>query len=374
MKLIPFNLPDFSKDEINQIKNLKKKNLLSESFYSIKCNNWIKDKINCKESFLVNSCTSALEMCALLLNIKPGDEIIMPSYTFVSTANAFVLRGGKPVFVDIEKYTLNINPIEIEKAITKKTKAIVIVHYAGVSCNMEKIKKISKRYNLYLIEDAAHAILSKYKNKYLGSFGDLATFSFHETKNLHCGSGGALVVNNKKFLEKAKILHNKGTNRDKFNKNLVKKYIWIDKGSAYAMSQINAAILYSQFKKSKRLYDKRIRLWRRYYSFFNKYKSSNIIQIPKIPKIAKHNGHIFYIIVKNNRDKFIRKLNRNKINAVFHYIPLHTSPGGKKFGKSLGNLKNTNFLSKRIIRLPLYPNLKVSKQKIIFEKIKKIFR
>lgn len=374
MKLIPFNSADFSQDEIDHIKNLKKKNLISQSYFSIKCNNWIKNKINCKESFLVNSCTSALEMCALLLNIKPGDEIIMPSYTFVSTANAFVLRGGKPVFVDIEKYTLNINPIEIEKAITKKTKAIVVVHYAGVSCNMEKIKKISKKYNLYLIEDAAHAILAKYKNTYLGSFGDLATFSFHETKNLHCGSGGALIVNNKKFLEKAKILYNKGTNRDRFNRNLVRKYTWIDKGSAYAMNQINAAILYSQFKKSKKIFNKRIRLWNRYYSFFNKFKNPYVIQIPKIPKIAEHNGHIFYIIVKNSRDKIIRKLNKNKINAVFHYIPLHTSPGGKKFGKSLGNLKITNFLSKRIIRLPLYSNLKVSEQKIIFEKIKKVFK
>ncbi len=373
MKIIPFNLPNFSQDEIYQIKNLKEKNLISESYYSNKCNNWIKNKINCKESFLVNSCTSALEMCALLLNIVPGDEIIMPSYTFVSTANAFVLRGGKPVFVDIEKYTLNINPVEIKKAITKKTKAIVVVHYAGVSCDMEKIKKISKKYNLYLIEDAAHAILAKYKNKYLGSFGDLATFSFHETKNLHCGSGGALIVNNKKFLEKAKILHNKGTNRDKFNKNLVKRYTWIDKGSAYAMSQINAAILYSQFKKSKRLLNERIKLWKRYHSFFNNFKNPNIIQIPTIPMTAEHNGHIFYIIVKKNRDKIIEKLNKNKINTVFHYIPLHTSPGGKKFGKSFGNLKNTNFLSKRLIRLPIYSNLKISDQKKIFFNIKKIF-
>ena len=374
MKNIPFNVADFTNKEIYQIKLLKKKNFLLQNYFSNKCNKWLKDKINCKESLLVNSCTSALEMCALLLNIKSKDEIIMPSYTFVSTANAFVLRGGKPVFVDIKHETLNIDPVEIEKEITKKTKAIVVVHYAGVSCDMEKIKKISKKYNLYLIEDAAHAILSKYKNKYLGSFGDLATFSFHETKNLHCGSGGALIINNKKFIERAKILHNKGTNRDKFNRSLVKKYTWVDKGSAYAMNQVNAAVLYSQFKKSKELYDKRIKLWKKYFLFFNNYKNPNIIKIPRVIKGIKHNAHIFYIIVKNNRDKIIKELNKNKINTVFHYIPLHSSPGGKKFGKTFGNLKNTNFLSKRIIRLPLYSSLKLSEQKIIFEKIKKVFK
>ena len=266
-----FNIAHFNNDALSNIKKLKFMNHYSGSgnaYFSKKCTDWLKKNIKCKEALLVQSCTAALEMCAILLNIKLGDEIIMPSYTFVSTANAFVLRGGKPVFVDIDSKTLNINPQDIEKAINKNTKVIVVVHYAGIACDMDAIMKIAKKNKLYVIEDAAQAILSTYKNKTLGSIGDLATLSFHETKNVHCGEGGALLVNNKKFIKRAKIIRDKGTNRDAFNKNLVKKYTWKDIGSSYSLSEIGAAFLYSQLMTAKTIIKKRLLIWNQYNEIF----------------------------------------------------------------------------------------------------------
>ena len=364
-KKIIFNIPKLAGSEFRNINKLSNfKHYSGNGYFTKKCSSWLVKNINCKEALMVHSCTAALEICAILLNIKAGDEIIMPSYTFVSTANAFTQRGGKVVFIDINKKTLNIDENLIEKSITKKTKAIVVVHYAGISCEMDKICKIAKKHKIILIEDAAQALLSKYNNKPLGSFGDLATISFHETKNIHCGEGGALIINNNKFIKRAKIIRDKGTNRDQFNKNLVKKYTWVDVGSSYALSEINCAFLYSQFEKAKKIIKKRMSLWKLYFSLFS--KNNQTFQLPFIPKGANHNAHIFFVILrKNNRNKTLKSLNQKKINAIFHYVPLHSSPFGKKYSKKVGQLSNTNFISQNLIRFPLHNEIKKNDIKYI---------
>ena len=314
-------------------------------------------------------------MCALLLDIKKDDEIVMPSYTFVSTANAFVLRGGKPVFVDISLDTCNIDPSKIEQAISKKTKAIVVVHYAGVSCDMDPILKIAKQHNLYVIEDAAQAILSSYKGVPLGSIGDLATISFHETKNIHCGEGGALIINNPKFIKRAKIIRDKGTNRDLFNQNMVKKYTWVDYGSSYGLSEINAAFLYGQLKQAKTITKKRLAIFKLYHKLLKDLEIKKLIVRPTIPTYAKANGHMYYILVKNNkRDKLIKYLQQKNINTVFHYSPLHSSPFVKK--KKIIKLKMhvTNFISSNLLRLPLHIFLKKNNIYKIYRKIEFFYK
>ena len=350
---------------LKNITVLKKYNHFSSNgIFTKQCGQWLKDNIKCKEALLVHSCTAALEMCAILLNIKKDDEVIMPSYTFVSTANAFVLRGGTPVFVDIDSETLNIYPNKIEKAITKKTKAIVAVHYAGISCDMDPILKIAKKYKLYVIEDAAQAILSSYKGRPLGSIGDLATLSFHDSKNIHCGEGGALLINNKKFIKRAKIIRDKGTNRDDFNNNIVKKYTWIDLGSSYGLSEINAAFLYSQLKQAQKITTKRLAIFKLYNKLLENLEIKKIIKRPKIPTYAKYNGHMYYILVKNNkRDKLIKYLKQKKINTVFHYIPLHSSTFGKLKTTTKSTMHNTNRISNTLLRLPMH--LMLNKKNII---------
>jgi dTDP-4-amino-4,6-dideoxygalactose transaminase len=302
-------------------------------------------------------------MCAILLKIKKEDEVIMPSYTFVSTANAFVMGGGRPVFVDVDPATCNIDPSNIEQAITKKTKAIVVVHYAGVSCDMDPIVAIAKKYKLYIIEDAAQAILSSYKGRPLGSIGDLATISFHETKNIHCGEGGALIINNPKFIKRAKIIRDKGTNRDLFNQNMVKKYTWIDYGSSYGLSEINAAFLYEQLKQAKKITKKRLAIFKLYHKLLEELEIKKLIIRPTIPTYAKANGHMYYILVKNNkRDKLIKHLQQKKINTVFHYIPLHSSPFGKLNATIKSTIHNTNIISNTLLRLPMH--LRLNKKNI----------
>lgn len=364
-KILSFNLPKTVGNELKNIKRLNSLNQFSSNgFFTKKCEQWLIKNINCKEALLVHSCTAALEMCALLLNIKKDDEIIMPSYTFVSTANAFVLRGGTPVFVDIDPNTCNIDSNKIEEAITKKTKAIVVVHYAGISCDMDPILKIAKKYKLYVIEDAAHAILSSYKGKPLGSIGDLATLSFHESKNIHCGEGGALLINNKKFIKRAKIIRDKGTNRDDFNNNIVEKYTWLDCGSSYGLSEINAAFLYSQLKQAKKIIRKRLAVFNYYHKLLEKLEIKKIIKRPTIPKNARSNGHMYYILVKKNkRHKLIKYLQHNKINTVFHYIPLHSSPFGKLKTTTKSSMHNTNVIANILLRFPMYA--KLSKKDII---------
>ncbi len=363
--MITFNVPKIigsvSKD-FDKLKN--QKHFSSNGLYTKKCRSWLIKNLKCKDAHLVHSCTAALEMCALLLNIKPGDEVIMPSFTFVSTANAFALRGAKISFVDINPNTLNIEPNLIEKNITKKTKAIVIVHYAGVSCDMDKILKISKKYKICLIEDAAQSILSKFKNKALGSLGDLATFSFHETKNIHCGEGGALIINNQKFIRQAYIIRDKGTNRNEFNKKFIKKYSWVGIGSSYGLSEINSFFLYNQLKNSKIITDKRLRIWKLYKKYFRKFEIDGKILTQTIPSYSKINGHSFFIIVKKSiRNKIIKYLQNNKVMALFHYVPLHNSPYGKKITKSKNKLKVTDLKASSIIRMPLH--LDVTKNDII---------
>ena len=313
--MIPFNQPKYF-GKISSIKKLSR--FSSKGLYTKKCEKWLISNIKCKDAILVNSCTSALEMSALLLDIKHNDEIIMPSFTFVSTANAFVLRGGKPVFVDIDKKTCNIDPSKIEKAITKKTKAIVVVHYAGISCEMDTIIKIAKKHKLYIIEDAAQAIMSTYKGRPLGSIGDLATLSFHETKNIHCGEGGALLINNTKFINRAKIIRDKGTNRDSFDQKIVKKYTWVDYGSSYGLSEINATFLHAQLSQAKKIIRKRLSLFDHYHKLLKKLEIKKLIKRPYVPNHCNLNGHIFYIIIKKNkRDSLIKFLQKKKNKCSF---------------------------------------------------------
>jgi dTDP-4-amino-4,6-dideoxygalactose transaminase len=357
MKKILFN--STSAIGLKNISALKKYNHFSSNgIFTKQCEQWLRNNIKCKEVLLVHSCTAALEMCAILLNIKKEDEVIMPSYTFVSTANAFVMRGGRPVFVDVDPATCNIDPSKIERAITKKTKAIVVVHYAGVSCDMDPIVAIAKKYKLYIIEDAAQAILSSYNGRPLGSIGDLATISFHETKNIHCGEGGALIINNPKFVKRAKIIRDKGTNRDLFNQNMVKKYTWVDYGSSYGLCEINAAFLYGQLKQAKKITRKRIAIFKLYHKLLENLETKKLITRPTIPTYAKANGHMYYILVKNNkRDKLINYLKQKKINTVFHYIPLHSSPFGKLKTTTKSTMHNTNRISNTLLRLPMHSKL-----------------
>ena len=364
LNLIPFNKPYISGKEHDYIrKAVALGQLAGDGFFTKKCSDWIESTTNCTKALITHSCTAALEISAILANIQPGDEVIMPSYTFVSSANAFVLRGGVPVFVDIKKDTLNIDPELISKAITPKTKAILVVHYAGVSCEMEKIIDIAKENNLLIIEDAAQGVLSKYKNNYLGSIGDIGCYSFHETKNIISGEGGAILINNEQFIERAEIIRQKGTNRTKFNDGLIDKYSWLDIGSSYLSGELISAFLLSQLECADFITNKRLELWNKYYFVFSKLAEEGLCQIPSIPKAVDHNGHIFYLILKNkrHRNEFIRKMNTKKINCVFHYIPLHSSPAGQKYGRISGELKNTVMVSDGLVRLPLWINLEVDK-------------
>ena len=375
MNNILFNNPITNISLFHDFRKLKKYNHFSSNgIFTKQCEQWLRDNIKCKEALLVHSCTAALEMCAILLNIKKDDEVIMPSYTFVSTANAFVMRGGRPIFVDIDPATCNIDSSKIEQAITKKAKAIVVVHYAGVSCNMDPIVAIAKKYKLYIIEDAAQAILSSYKGRPLGSIGDLATISFHETKNVHCGEGGALIINNPKFIKRAKIIRDKGTNRDLFNQNIVKKYTWVDYGSSYGLSEINAAFLYQQLKQAKKNKEKRLAIFKLYHKLLENLEIKKLITRPTIPSYAKTNGHMYYILVKNNkRDKLIKYLQQKKTNTVFHYIPLHSSPFGKLKAATKSTMHNTNRISNTLLRLPMHLQLDSDKIFRIYKQISSFY-
>lgn len=371
--MIPFNKPYLIGKELEYIKQaIKKGYLAGDGEFTKKCNKWIEDNIKCKKALLTHSCTAALEMAAILIDINPGDEIIMPSYTFVTTANAFVLRGGIPVFVDIRPDTLNIDEKKIEEAITEKTKAIVAVHYAGVSCEMDKIMDIAKKFNLYVIEDAAQGLFSFYKNKPVGSIGHLATLSFHETKNIISGEGGALLINDEKFIERAEIIREKGTNRSKFFRGEIDKYTWVDIGSSYLPSELIAAFLFAQMEKAEQITDKRKFLWQIYNEGL---KNLPGIKMPFIPDYIKHNAHMFYIIAKNfkQRTELIKFLKLKKINSVFHYVPLHDSPAGKIFSRSSGNLEITNIISDTLLRLPLFYELSEKEVNQIIKALKEFY-
>ena len=370
---ISFNEPFFEEKILANIKSafVDYKQVSGNGIFTRKCNEFLQKYLNVPSVFLTNSCTSALEMSAILAEIKPGDEIIMPSYTFVSTANAFVLRGGVPVFVDINPKTLCIDENLAEQAITKKTKAIVVVHYGGISCDMDKVKNIAKKYNLLLIEDAAQAISSKYKNQYLGTIGDIGALSFHETKNISSGEGGAIILNNKKYIERTEIIRDKGTNRKQFSMGIVDKYSWIDVGSSFLPSDIIAAYLYSQLCSLEKINKKRFNDWNNYKNSFIKYENKGIIKIPFIPDYTtQYNAHIFYLIFnsKEIRDNFIKYMKDFSILCVFHYIPLHSSDAGKKFGKTFGKMENTNIISGSLVRLPMFFGLTKENQEFVIEK------
>ena len=377
MLLIKFNKPYKNKKIKNDIDKIfdKHEKLSGDGHYTKKCNEWFEDNFSCNKALLTTSCTHALEMGALLTEIKPGDEVIMPSYTFVSTANAFVLRGAKIVFVDIRPDTMNIDENLIEDAITDKTKAIVPVHYAGVSCEMDKIMEIANEYNLYVIEDAAQGVMATYKGKPLGTIGDIGCYSFHDTKNYTSGEGGAILLNNDKFIERAEIIREKGTNRSKFIRGQVDKYTWVDVGSSYLPSELNAAYLYPQLEDAEEINNDRLQSWNLYYDNLKELENKGYIELPFIPKNCEHNAHMFYIKVEdiNERTELISHLKENDIQAVFHYIPLHSSRAGKKFGRFHGEDRYTTKESERLLRLPMYYGLEIENVVYIIEKIKEFY-
>ena len=353
---IPFNKSFATGKEVEYIQQaISNAHLSGNGEFTKKCNAWLESEIGCHKAFLTNSCTAALEMAAILADIQPGDEVIMPSYTSVSTANAFVLRGGVPVFVDIRPDNLNIDESKIEAAITPKTKVIVPVHYAGVGCELKTIMEIAQRHQLLVIEDAAQGLASAYKGQPLGSIGHLAAISFHETKNVTCGQGGVLLVNHPQWCDRAEIIWQKGTNRSQFLRGRVDKYSWVDMGSSYLPSEINAAFLWAQLESAAAITQKRIDIWQQYHQAFASLEAQGKVRRPIIPDACQHNAHIYYLLLPNldARNALIEKLKACGINAVFHYVPLHLSPAGRKYGKQ-GNLLLTQDLSERLVRLPLW--------------------
>lgn len=375
MEKIVFNKPYSSITEIkNIIHSIDSGKISGDGYFTKLCNEWFLREINSK-ILLTHSCTAALEMMALMIDLREGDEIIMPSYTFVSTANAFVLRGAKPVFVDIRPDTLNINENLVEKAITSKTKAIVAVHYAGVGCEMDTLKQIATKHNLYLLEDAAQGFFSKYNGIPLGTIGDLGTYSFHETKNIISGEGGCLIINNEKFCDQAEIIREKGTNRSKFFRGEIDKYTWVDKGSSYLPSDIIAAFLYGQLENANVITSKRINIWNKYNQFFEKFEQKGFIKRPYIPMNCTHNAHMYYVLFNDleNRTNFIEYLKQNNIHTVFHYIPLHSSPAGMKYATTGSKMDVTNRISNTLVRMPLFYELTDQKLNKIFEVVEKFF-
>ena len=374
---ISFNVPPYVGDELTYIKDaIEKHKICGDGEYTKKCNKYIEDKTGTAKALLTTSCTHATEMAALLCDIRPGDEVIMPSYTFVSTADAFVLRGAKAVFVDIRPDTMNIDEKLIENAITEKTKAIVPVHYAGVACEMDTIMDIAKRHDLFVVEDAAQGIMSSYKGKALGTFGDYGCFSFHETKNYSMGEGGALLIRDEENLERAEIIREKGTNRSKFFRGQIDKYTWVDAGSSYLPSELNAAYLYAQLMKADEIYNDRMNSWNKYYDELKCLQEAGRIELPVIPEGCIHNAHMFYIKTKDieERTALISFMKDNDINCVFHYIPLHNAPAGLKYGVFVGEDRYTTKESERLVRLPLYYGLTKEDHAKICDKIKEFYK
>lgn len=358
--MISFNVPPYIGKEDKYIKQaIDSRKICGDGQFTKKCNEKFEEITDAKKVLMTTSGTSALEMAALLADIKPGDEVIMPSYTFVSTANAFVLRGATIVFVDIRPDTMNIDENLIEDAITEKTKVIVPVHYGGVACEMDTICDIAKRHNLVVVEDAAQGVMSFYKGRALGSVGDFGCYSFHETKNYSMGEGGAVLVNHEKNVERAEIIREKGTNRTKFFRGQIDKYTWVDLGSSYLQSELNCAYLYAQIENPDIINNDRLKSWNTYYELLTPLKEKGCIDLPIVPEGCVHNAHMFYIKTKDieERSKLIAFLKENGIGAVFHYIPLHSSPAGQQFGRFHGEDKYTTKESERLLRLPMYYGL-----------------
>ena len=375
--MINFNVPPFTGKETEYIMEaVKAQKICGDGQFTKKCNAWLEEKTGTKKALLTTSCTHATELAALLADVKAGDEVIMPSYTFVSTADAFVLRGAVPVFVDIRPDTMNIDEKKIEAAITDKTVGIVPVHYAGVACEMDTIMDIAKRHNLWVIEDAAQGIMSTYKGKALGTFGEFGCFSFHETKNYSMGEGGALLIRDEKYIEDAEILREKGTNRSKFYRGQIDKYTWVNQGSSYLPSDMNAAYLWAQLEMAEEINDARLAVWNKYHTELKSLAEEGKIELPTVPADCVHNAHMFYIKTKDieERTKLIDYLKANGIMAVFHYIPLHSAPAGLKFGRFHGVDEYTTKESERLLRLPLYYGLKEEEVDYICSKVKEFYK
>jgi len=370
-KHIPFNRPYMTGKELWYIAQAHHNCMLSgDGPFTARCEKWLVDNVGSKRALLTHSCTAALEIAALLLDLQPGDEVIMPSYTFVSTANAFVLRGAVPVFVDIRADTLNIDESLIEAAISQRTKAIVVVHYAGVACDMDPIMAIAESHDIAVIEDAAQGILAWYKGRPLGSIGHLAAFSFHETKNITSGEGGALMINDERFIERAEILREKGTNRKQFMEGLVDKYTWVDTGSSYLPGEIIAAFLMAQMEDAVPITAARLTCWASYHENLETLESEGFCRRPIVPETCRHNAHMYYLLLAEAemRGRFLTELQSVGIGSVFHYVPLHQSPGGRRFGRAHGSLSVTEDRSSKLIRLPMYIGLE-DDQSIVLDQV-----
>lgn len=370
--MIVFNQAPFTGKEFGYIqKAIDNKKICGDGEFTKKCSEWLEEKTGASKVLLTTSCTHALEMTALLCDIKEGDEVIMPSYTFVSTADAFVLRGAKIVFVDIRPDTMNIDETKIEAAITDKTKVIVPVHYAGVACEMDTIMDIAKKHNLMVVEDAAQGLMSTYKGRALGTIGDFGCISFHETKNYSMGEGGALYINDPKYIEDAEIIREKGTNRSKFFRGQIDKYTWVNAGSSYLPSDMNAAYLWAQLEIADEINNHRMKLWNTYYEGLKPLEDKGLIELPKVPEECVHNAHMFYIKAKDleERTQLTNYLKKNEIMSVFHYIPLHSAPAGEKYTVFNGEDEYTTKESERLLRLPMYYGLDKETVRGISEKV-----
>ncbi len=374
--LIPFNIPPFTGKEAEYIANaIKNQKICGDGEYTKLCSDWIREKTGTKKCLLTTSCTHATEMASLLAEIQPGDEVIMPAFTFVSTADAFVLRGATPVFVDIRPDTMNIDETLIEEAITERTKAIVPVHYAGVSCEMDTIMDIAKRHNLIVIEDAAQGVMSTYKGRALGTIGDYGCFSFHETKNYSMGEGGAILIQREDVIEQAEIIREKGTNRAKFFRGQIDKYTWVAPGSSYLPSEMNAAYLWAQLEIADEINEKRLKMWNRYNEGLKSLVDEGHIELPFIPSECVHNAHMYYIKTKDLKERtdLINFLGENNVKATFHYVPLHSAPAGLKYGRFHGEDKYTTRESDRLVRLPMYYQLEESEVDYVIKYVKAFY-
>jgi len=375
--MIPFNAPPVVGTELDYMQSaMGSGKLCGDGGFTRRCQQWMENKFGSKKVLLTPSCTASLEMAAILINLQPGDEVIMPSYTFVSTANAFVLRGATIVFVDIRPDTMNIDETLIEAAITPKTRAIVPVHYAGVACEMDVIMALAEKHHLFVIEDAAQGVMSSWKGRALGTIGHIGCFSFHETKNYTAGGeGGATLINDPSLVERAEIVREKGTNRSQFFRGQVDKYTWRDIGSSYLMADLQAAYLWAQLEAASRINDQRLRLWQNYYTALQPVAASGRISLPVIPANCQHNAHMFYLKLRDNDDRtaLIEWLKEAEILAVFHYIPLHSSPAGKRFGRFEGEDRFTQSESERLLRLPLFYNLSDNNQQTVISSLLSYF-
>ncbi|WP_445495454.1 dTDP-4-amino-4,6-dideoxygalactose transaminase [Photorhabdus sp. SF281] len=375
--MIPFNRPPVVGTELDYMKQaMESGKLCGDGGFTKRCEEWMEQHFGCPKVLLTPSCTAALEMAAILLNIQPGDEVIMPSFTFVSSSNAFVLRGATVVFVDIRSDTMNIDETKIEAAITDKTRVIVPVHYAGVACEMDTIMVLAEKYNLFVVEDAAQGVMSTYKGRALGTIGHIGCYSFHETKNYSSGGeGGAALINDESLISRAEIVREKGTNRSQFFRGQVDKYTWRDIGSSYLMSDLQAAYLWAQLEEAKKINERRLALWDTYYQALKSLADTGYLTLPVVPEGLEHNAHMFYIKLKDveERSAFNRYMKDAGVLTVFHYVSLHTSPGGEKFGRFHGEDRFTTSESDRLVRLPMFYNITEAEQQVVIEHIREYF-